>query len=471
LNFDLDQHLQASSKIVLKNSDLLLEQKLNQLDEFLKLYGDRITKLCNNEYSNLDILERFHLMPNIQEFAVILGVREKFPKNPDENHKIRLGKLTLLTQRANVDWNIVSYFEFDELQIENYYDDFNFLDYDEVYDWPNIDAIENCGNLKKFTANNCNENVDLQSCLSNFMSLESLEFNQVNALDVEFFTNYLKSSTRLTSLTLGRISNNICEVICENLVNLEELSVQFDGDVHFENPQMLTNLKRLKKLKIDERLTRETFTKLSKVIVPSLHTLNIRVNEDFSSTDIESFGHNFRQIKSLHFCCDMTVTDEIFISFFVNFNKLEALDISWNNDDLTDDLHAQKFLNSNLKSLTMNFGQNRLRENFHKLIERFPNLEHLKVNFILHENVIEAITSSLKNLKTLKLYQNQYQSFDGNLELFKKFGRHLQDVGLDLNEIDEPDEVLKRKSLILNERRVMVRSGNEKEMKLQFNDV
>jgi hypothetical protein len=240
-----------------------ITQRLDQFDEFLGAYGNKITALLADCFTDIEVLKRIHLMPSLEELDANFTYT-RVAKNEKINLRIKLRIFRVQTYNSIRDWNFLSYFKFDELEI--------LKKFAASVDETEIDVIEELRDLKRLKMNFCYVHFDLEKNLKNLQQLESLELQEAEKLNEENLQNCLKNLKNLKNLSLSKILNKTFETICDNLMTLCTLEVEFSENILVENLQKLSNLQCLEDLKFNGLLPQAIFKNLSKVELPNLQS-------------------------------------------------------------------------------------------------------------------------------------------------------------------------------------------------------
>ncbi|KAG5668723.1 hypothetical protein PVAND_016650 [Polypedilum vanderplanki] len=459
-SYNFNEFLNSSSTISLKIEEqcLNLSNFENKLEFFLQIYGHKIKKLIIGAEIKNFFTKFLPLMPNLDE----LELRTSFTIENDEikNFPINLKKLKLCWF---IEYKNLEVFNFDELEIKtshlsNPMDILNF--------------IKKNKSLKTLKIQDFYINFNLKKALKD-MKLETLIIDYNGQ---KMAKNYLKNQKDIKNLSLSKISPKNLITICGNMKNLVELHFSLIRNTPEKILLKLSNLKNLKFLTINSGLDAKKFEALSKVKIENLEILGINISFKMSIENIENLSRNFQNLKALSLNFNIINSLEIISKVFEKFNKLESFAMKIFNHfedfqfdkNLEENFYKESYKNENLKVLDFypkNFQYEKLIQKF---IRDFPNLEILD----LGQEIEEFLELILIGFKKLKIIEN-LKINEKMLKSFLNYGRNLEEFKIDINLLQNPNEILKNHSIIMNSSRyypyrTLCKMMKEKEMKIDL---
>jgi hypothetical protein len=373
LKENLDDILRNSSKISL-NSNYNTTNFDKKFIFFLKAHGERVVDLSHAYLDDFNITKFLPFMPNL-ETVVFNSSPDVMPiLNRYEKHSVKIKKLYVYRENIRT-WSTMQVFDVEELE------------FDTMFSSPNqkcLDFITNCKTLKHFKCGSVSGKPEVLKVLAT-LNLESLQLRLFHLQEedlVQFFEALGKKP--LKTLKVEYVKSRVLSAICENMVNLESISLglydPFDGSDFMK----IANLKSLKSLTLlgDKYLTSRHIMDMSSFALDHLESLKIETKAKISFDSVQSLANNFKTLKSLNLKLTWSCFHMLLTKILKCFNKIESLSVKCHNDynkkhqvEVNDKFYELNHSNPKLKSLKLPVCGFDPRKLLQKITRDFPNLE------------------------------------------------------------------------------------------------
>ncbi|KAG5670044.1 hypothetical protein PVAND_000330 [Polypedilum vanderplanki] len=370
-NFNFDQLLHQSSTITvnsLRNVDNIKNFD-DKFTDFLKLHGNHITEL-NDVDSSLNFKKFLHLMPNLENLSSWLGYSVDNQNDFDEFEKnsIRLKKAFLYIHSTDINvLKPLQIFDIENIKILVLRSRMTQESFQKI-----VDFVSKLKNLCKYSGF---YNEEMLEVLDQ-KKLESLEMCAV-VTQVRKFEYFLKKQNQLKSLKVSNVTDDVFRIICNNLFNLNSLSLQFKefpNNITFLQISNLSSLESLELLNIKP----SSVSKIYEFILPNLESFK---TDQYAQISVVCLAPTFPNLKSLNFFVLQKQYHESLLQCLEFFDKLVNLKIKTCTTHplieipFDDKFYTDKHFNPNLKSLEIETSFYNTEKLLQKIKNDFPNLE------------------------------------------------------------------------------------------------